>query len=750
MKEIDEHTGSYTKPPSIPQLHTEPSTIAFAASSNSTTAVVNLPAKKDRTTTTSANVRKRAPHNVQQGQAEGKNTTYNTLPRKDNLLPSQLPRFGEPIYPLQGNAITRDAPSLALANEQKGLNQFIESPTAHRGATKSLVLGAPIAGNTSSATWNECKKPIMANQCKDCFPQSSATESYKLSLSPGFEQDICTTSSQGNGTMQTAIRPADVPVEKDRLQEQKLSATLSKEQQEHVDMAQEKINHPQNTEDSFAVRPVEALSPAVARRMDDAVKFARIDREGATCETMLREKEIGKLKDDPDSVNQKLIGLYHNKSSQRGEENPGESSPNTRKMRFTSGDRKTLDKEQGARATRTTNPKYGKTIQTLDVDKNTLLIDSRAAPRENISNGDDLSILEALAASGHQFRSTERNEQPSRDLIPPTRKFRTPADGYNIHADAKARVDCASLDGSTPGAFAVAQRAIGSRPAWNGSRVDSMGESSDGVSYHGSSHGIVPSSIRSVSVDGVSTTNGNQESAGPGSSVAVTQVWCATSSDSMSHIPPEMRILPRNGGLSTIFSRFSRNSEDTTNAEGRHEDRKGEPGCIHKYLVQIIVGTIILVVGLGAGLAFGLGGKDDEGKTVALSNAATASTTSSPTSLIDFLFYQSVVEDLYEDSSIFEDATSPQYHALVWLASDPQNELLGVDKIRSLYALTVFYYSTNGDDFINEPTWEQKVGFLETTNECEWNNIDDENDEWEWMGVICDDTAKVQAMYFGK
>ncbi len=192
----------------------------------------------------------------------------------------------------------------------------------------------------------------------------------------------------------------------------------------------------------------------------------------------------------------------------------------------------------------------------------------------------------------HHFHSAPRSNGNSSDCVPPTRRFRAPPDGYNVNAAVKGHVDGVSVDGCAPGAFAVAQRAVGSRPAWHaaGSRTDSMDGANSGMSYTGTSDGIIRSSTRSTSFD-VMSTNSNQESEEVSSTIAIGQsqgtvVTEGAIADSLSHIPPEMRIIPRNERMFTIFSRLSRNSEDTTNPiEGKNMGA----GFVGRNLVWILL-----------------------------------------------------------------------------------------------------------------------------------------------------------------
>jgi hypothetical protein len=71
------------------------------------------------------------------------------------------------------------------------------------------------------------------------------------------------------------------------------------------------------------------------------------------------------------------------------------------------------------------------------------------------------------------------------------------------------------------------------------------------------------------------------------------------------------------------------------------------------------------------------------------------------------------------DPSVLSNPSTPQGAAFRWLVdSDPsQIDPCTYPTLTQRYALTTFYYSTNGDD------WTDSTGWLTATNECTWFGI---------------------------
>ena len=76
---------------------------------------------------------------------------------------------------------------------------------------------------------------------------------------------------------------------------------------------------------------------------------------------------------------------------------------------------------------------------------------------------------------------------------------------------------------------------------------------------------------------------------------------------------------------------------------------------------------------------------------------------------------QTISQRLPESLSKLEDPTSPQFRALEWLKSNsPTVDELKVKPIAQRYVLAVLYFSTNGEE------WLDNTGWLSSDEECEW------------------------------
>jgi hypothetical protein len=143
-----------------------------------------------------------------------------------------------------------------------------------------------------------------------------------------------------------------------------------------------------------------------------------------------------------------------------------------------------------------------------------------------------------------------------------------------------------------------------------------------------------------------------------------------------------------------------------------------------------------LLVGLPLGLGLGLAlNKDDGGKS--------EPPTSVPSTLQDELRVK--LAGLSTDGdSVFDDPGSPQNLAIEWLAGDTiwqiENSTL---RMETRYGLAVLYYSTQGD------TWQETYEFLTDSDECTWNNGDEEQNLIKWKGVSCNEEDQVTGISLG-
>ena len=87
-----------------------------------------------------------------------------------------------------------------------------------------------------------------------------------------------------------------------------------------------------------------------------------------------------------------------------------------------------------------------------------------------------------------------------------------------------------------------------------------------------------------------------------------------------------------------------------------------------------------------------------------------------------FRNFQTVVEELVSDPTVFNDSTSYQSRSLSWLALEDPMQLDPMSSndektIQERFAVVALYYATNG------PGWTRSnMGFLTGTSVCEWNS----------------------------
>ena len=88
--------------------------------------------------------------------------------------------------------------------------------------------------------------------------------------------------------------------------------------------------------------------------------------------------------------------------------------------------------------------------------------------------------------------------------------------------------------------------------------------------------------------------------------------------------------------------------------------------------------------------------------------------------------------------------STPQYAAYDWLLNkDPANldlDSLTEQELNQRYIATLFYFSLNGDN------WIEQYGFLEEPHVCEWNN----GSYRSIMGVVCDSSDKITGFAISK
>jgi hypothetical protein len=97
-----------------------------------------------------------------------------------------------------------------------------------------------------------------------------------------------------------------------------------------------------------------------------------------------------------------------------------------------------------------------------------------------------------------------------------------------------------------------------------------------------------------------------------------------------------------------------------------------------------------------------------------------------------------VVRSMSGDS--IEDASTPQYSAVAWLAgADPANMDFSnatVNDVVQRYIGALLYFATKGEK------WDERLDFLSALPVCDWHEKSD--------GIYCDDDGFISAIDFGK
>jgi hypothetical protein len=123
--------------------------------------------------------------------------------------------------------------------------------------------------------------------------------------------------------------------------------------------------------------------------------------------------------------------------------------------------------------------------------------------------------------------------------------------------------------------------------------------------------------------------------------------------------------------------------------------------------------------------------------------APTASPSVAPTTGRFTQFVENFAADI-SGSDVFEDPSSPQYRAAQFIANEASfdSEINNVEQLGDLYAVSVFYYSTGGDDW----------------TECSQGNSTCEGQSWlspevgycEWNWITCNEDNRVSDIIFSK
>ncbi len=168
-------------------------------------------------------------------------------------------------------------------------------------------------------------------------------------------------------------------------------------------------------------------------------------------------------------------------------------------------------------------------------------------------------------------------------------------------------------------------------------------------------------------------------------------------------------------------------------------------------LAIIILVVIVLVVRLltrretiDTGFVPDINNENTEA-TVARTQAPSFSPTIAAATAQAIFEFSMVLETYYEGSeSIFSNTLTPQYRAAVWAAESAIVEGIDMndDRMIQRYALATFYFSTNGDDWVN--CGRQSKRCDETQ---EWLTG---ADECSWYAIECDAEGHATEIYFRK
>jgi Leucine-rich repeat (LRR) protein len=141
-------------------------------------------------------------------------------------------------------------------------------------------------------------------------------------------------------------------------------------------------------------------------------------------------------------------------------------------------------------------------------------------------------------------------------------------------------------------------------------------------------------------------------------------------------------------------------------------------GCSLRSRIGIAV-SVLVVVGVAVGIAATFGGT--RGSRSGDDAETTSAPTFSPTEIESYLAPLLLSRSPFTS---FSDPISPESRALAWMLSDNYtlSESLSDNRLIQRFALATLWYSTNG-----ETTWDHG-GWLQSINECDWNDPNDDND----------------------
>jgi hypothetical protein len=208
-----------------------------------------------------------------------------------------------------------------------------------------------------------------------------------------------------------------------------------------------------------------------------------------------------------------------------------------------------------------------------------------------------------------------------------------------------------------------------------------------------------------------------------------------TANGSESNIPPAIRQDQSSRSIRSSFSNHQNLESADSAVVAEEDDTEKIEGGVRKGIAMLLCGGLLLVavaVGVGVGVTLN---KDDGAKY--------ESPTSAPFTLQDEL-REKLASFSLDGDSVFDDPVSPQNLAVEWLAENTvwqvENSTL---RMETRYGLAVLYYSTQGDK------WQETYEFLTDSDECTWNNGDEEQNRTMWKGVICNEEDQVIGISLG-
>lgn len=141
----------------------------------------------------------------------------------------------------------------------------------------------------------------------------------------------------------------------------------------------------------------------------------------------------------------------------------------------------------------------------------------------------------------------------------------------------------------------------------------------------------------------------------------------------------------------------------------------------HNRRLGILVATgIIIILVIILGTTLGTRNNNDVPKNI--------EPTPSPTLSPESVAVQELIESVsFDGGAALRNASSPQSMALEWLQQDSMNTAYEDWRLIQRYVLAVLYYSTNGENWVDNTNW------LSDENECTWYTSSTNN------GQICNE-----------